>query len=132
MADDEQTPPLPTPAAPTATKQAVASALNAPDDSSVHVDSPLPPNSLFHRSIPLPADDIFDDDDDDLLAHVPFQKQQIKQHHHTKQSVAMMRGRCIGFRWPVPSWFECRMVGWALAAMYLEAAEDRPWCLRVG
>ena len=73
MADDEQPPPLPTPAAPTATKQAVASALDAPDDSSVNVDSPLPPNSLFHRSIPLPADDIFDDDDDDdLLAQVPL------------------------------------------------------------
>ena len=54
MADNEQPPPLPTPAASTATKAAVDSALDAPDDSSVHVDSPLPPNPLFRRLVPCP------------------------------------------------------------------------------
>lgn len=37
------------------------------------------------------------------------------------------RRRSMGCRWPDQRRFECRMVGWALWAMYLEAAEDCSW-----
>ena len=47
MADDDPLPPLPTPTAPTAVKQAVATAHDAPDRSPVDGESPLPPRPLF-------------------------------------------------------------------------------------
>eukprot|EP00956_Cyclotella_meneghiniana_P038724 scaffold158944_cov41-Cyclotella_meneghiniana.AAC.1 len=66
MADDDPTPPLPTPTAQTAIKQAVATAHDAPDHSPVDGDSPLPPRPLFTRFSSLTAeDDIFDNSDDD-------------------------------------------------------------------
>ena len=65
MADDDPLPPLPTPTAQKAVKQAVATAHDAPDDTPVDGESPLP-RPLFARPHPLSAgDNIFDDSDDD-------------------------------------------------------------------
>ena len=66
MADDDPLPPLPTPTAQTAVKQAVATAHDAPDRSPVDGESPLPPRPLFTRpQSPSAQDNIFDDSDDD-------------------------------------------------------------------
>ena len=66
MADDDPPPPLPTPTAQTAIKQAVATAHDAPDGTPVDGESPLPPLPLFTRPSSLTAeDDIFDNSDDD-------------------------------------------------------------------
>ena len=51
MADDHPPPPLPTPTAQTAIKQAVATAHDAPDRSPVDGESPLPPRPLFTRPL---------------------------------------------------------------------------------
>ena len=66
MADADPTPPLPTPTAQTAVKQAVATARDAPDRSPVDGESPLPPRPLFTMpQSPSTQDNIFDDSDDD-------------------------------------------------------------------
>ena len=68
MADDDPSPPLPTPTAQTAIKQAVATAHDAPDPDGTPVDgeSPLPPRPLFTMpQSPSAQDNIFDDSDDD-------------------------------------------------------------------
>ena len=66
MADDDPSPPLPTPTAQTAIKQAVATAHDAPDGTPVDGESPLPPRPLFTMpQSPSAQDNIFDDSDDD-------------------------------------------------------------------
>ena len=67
MADADPTPPLPTPTAQTAVKQAVATAHDAPDRSPVDGESPLPPRPLFTRpqSPSTQDNNIFNDSDDD-------------------------------------------------------------------
>eukprot|EP00956_Cyclotella_meneghiniana_P035948 scaffold119823_cov33-Cyclotella_meneghiniana.AAC.2 len=66
MADADPLPPLPTPTAQTAIKQAVATAHDAPDGTPVDGESPLPPLPLFTRpQSPSAQDNIFDNSDDD-------------------------------------------------------------------
>ena len=74
MADDDPSPPLPTPTAQTAIKQAVATAHDAPDGTPVDGESPLPPRPLFTMpQSPSAQDNIFDDSDDDAcLAKMPL------------------------------------------------------------
>eukprot|EP00956_Cyclotella_meneghiniana_P025878 scaffold54895_cov113-Cyclotella_meneghiniana.AAC.1 len=74
MADDDPQPPLPTPTAQTAIKQAVATAHDAPDGTPVDGESPLPPRPLFTMpQFPSAQDNIFDDSDDDAyLAKMPL------------------------------------------------------------
>ena len=69
MADDDPLPPLPTPTAQTAVKQAVAT---AHDRSPVDGESSLPPRPLFAwRHSPSAQDNIFDhSDDDECLAEM--------------------------------------------------------------
>ena len=72
MADADPTPPLPTPTAQTAVKQAVATAHDAPDRSPVDGESPLPPRPLFTRPHPLSGGDniLGYSDDDECLAEM--------------------------------------------------------------